>query len=55
MIEDPHDRGTYGRRRGRPSRFGASCTIWWAFGEHDGVFLLEAPDDVAVTALATTM
>ena len=26
--------------------------IWWAFGEHDGVFLLEAPDNVAVVALA---
>jgi GYD domain len=26
--------------------------LWWAFGEHDGVFLLEAPDDVAAVALA---
>ena len=29
-----------------------AARLWWAFGEHDGVFLLNAPDNVAVVALA---
>ena len=51
MIENPQDRGTAAARAAES----LGCTlrgIWWAFGEHDGVFLLEAPDNVAVVALA---
>jgi uncharacterized protein with GYD domain len=51
MIENPHDRGTVAAEAAES----LGCKlhgIWWAFGEHDGVFLLEAPDNVAVVALA---
>ena len=51
MIENPHDRGAVAADAAASLR----CKlhgIWWAFGEHDGVFLLEAPDNVAVVALA---
>ncbi len=51
MIENPHDRGAAATQAAES----LGCKlhgIWWAFGEHDGVFLLEAPDNVAVVALA---
>ena len=51
MIENPHDRGAVATEVAES----LGCKlhgIWWAFGEHDGVFLLEAPDNVAVVALA---
>jgi uncharacterized protein with GYD domain len=51
MIEKPHDRGATAAEAAES----LGCKlhgIWWAFGEHDGVFLLEAPDNVAVVALA---
>ena len=51
MIENPHDRGAVAAKAAES----LGCKlhgIWWAFGEHDGVFLLEAPDNVAVVALA---
>ena len=51
MIENPHDRGAVAAEAAES----LGCKlhgIWWAFGEHDGVFLLEAPDNVAVVALA---
>ena len=51
MIDNPHDRGAAAAKTAES----LGCTlrgIWWAFGEHDGVFLLEAPDNVAVVALA---
>ncbi len=51
MIENPHDRGTVAAEAA--ASLGCKLHgIWWAFGEHDGVFLLEAPDNVAVVALA---
>jgi uncharacterized protein with GYD domain len=51
MIENPHDRGAVAAETAE-SLGGKLHGIWWAFGEHDGVFLLEAPDNVAVVALA---
>ena len=51
MIENPQDRGASAAEAAKS----LGCTlhgIWWAFGEHDGVFLLEAPDNVAAVALA---
>jgi uncharacterized protein with GYD domain len=51
MVENPHDRGAVAAEAAES----LGCQlhgIWWAFGEHDGVFLLEAPDNVAVVALA---
>jgi uncharacterized protein with GYD domain len=51
MIENPHDRGAVAAEAAES--LGCKLQgIWWAFGEHDGVFLLEAPDNVAVVALA---
>jgi uncharacterized protein with GYD domain len=51
MIENPHDRGAVAAEAAES----LGCKlhgIWWAFGQHDGAFLLEAPDNVAVVALA---
>jgi uncharacterized protein with GYD domain len=51
MVENPHDRGALAAQAAES----LGCTlhgIWWAFGEHDGAFLLEAPDNTAVVALA---
>ena len=51
MIENPHDRGAVAAAAAES--LGCKLQgIWWAFGEHDGVFVLEAPDNVAVVALA---
>lgn len=50
MVEDPQDRGAAATQAAES----LGCKlhgIWWAFGEHDGVFLLEAPDNAAVVAL----
>jgi uncharacterized protein with GYD domain len=51
MIDNPHDRGAVAAEAA--DSLGCKLHgIWWAFGEHDGVFLLEAPDNVAVVSLA---
>jgi uncharacterized protein with GYD domain len=51
MIENPHDRGAVATEAAES--LGCKLRgIWWAFGDHDGAFLLEAPDNVAVVALA---
>jgi uncharacterized protein with GYD domain len=51
MIENPHDRGAVAAQTAES--LGCKLQgIWWAFGEHDGVFLLEAPDNATVVALA---
>jgi uncharacterized protein with GYD domain len=51
MIDNPHDRGAVAAEAAES--LGCKLRgIWWAFGEHDGVFVLEAPDNVAVAALA---
>ena len=50
MVENPQDRGAAAEQAAES--LGCKLLgIWWAFGEHDGVFLLEAPDNVAVVAL----
>ena len=54
MIENPQDRGAAAREAAES----LGCTLhgmWWALGEHDGVFLVEAPDNVAVVALSMTV
>jgi uncharacterized protein with GYD domain len=51
MIENPQDRGAVAVQAAES----LGCKlhgIWWAFGDHDGVFVLEAPDNVTVVALA---
>jgi uncharacterized protein with GYD domain len=51
MIDNPQDRAAVAAETAES----LGCKlhgIWWAFGEHDGVFLLEAPDNVTVVALA---
>jgi uncharacterized protein with GYD domain len=51
MIEDPQDRSAAAAEAAES----LGCKlhgIWWALGEHDGAFLLEAPDNVAVVALS---
>jgi uncharacterized protein with GYD domain len=51
MIENPHDRGAVAAQTAES--LGAKLHgIWWAFGEYDGVFLAEAPDNVTVVALS---
>jgi uncharacterized protein with GYD domain len=51
MIENPHDRGAVAAETAK-SLGGKLHGFWWAFGDYDGAFLLEAPDNVAVVALA---
>jgi uncharacterized protein with GYD domain len=51
MIENPQDRTAAAQEAAES----LGCTlhgIWWTLGDHDGVFLLEAPDNVAVVALS---
>ena len=54
MIENPQDRGAAAAQ----AAGSLGCKLhglWWALGEHDGVFLLEAPDNAAVVALSMTV
>jgi uncharacterized protein with GYD domain len=51
MIENPQDRGAASREAAES----LGCKLhglWWTLGERDGAFLLEAPDNIAVVALA---
>jgi uncharacterized protein with GYD domain len=51
MIENPQDRGAVAAQTAES----LGCKmhgIWWTFGDHDGVFLLEAPDNTTVVALS---
>lgn len=51
MIENPQDRGAAAAQTAES----LGCKlhgIWWTLGEHDGAFLVEAPDNVAVVALS---
>ncbi len=51
MIENPQDRSAAARQAAES--LGCKLQgIWWSLGERDGVFLLEAPDNVAVAALS---
>src|ERR1700761_9284838 len=51
MIENPQDRSAAAAETAES----LGCKLhglWWALGDRDGVFLLEAPDNVAVVALS---
>ena len=51
MIENPQDRGAVAATTAES----LGCKlhgIWWALGDRDGVFLLEAPDNATVVALS---
>jgi len=54
MIENPQDRGAAAEHAA--ASLGCKLHgIWWALGDHDGVFLVEAPDNAAVVALSMTV
>jgi uncharacterized protein with GYD domain len=51
MIDSPEDRSAAATEAAES----LGCKLhglWWALGDHDGAFLLEAPDNVAVVALS---
>jgi len=51
MVEDPQDRGAAATQAAES----LGCKLhgfWWAFGDRDGAYILEAPDHAAVVALA---
>jgi uncharacterized protein with GYD domain len=51
MIENPQDRSAAAARTAES----LGCKLhglWWALGDHDGVFLMEAPDNMTVVALS---
>ena len=51
MIDDPQDRSAAAEQAA--ASLGCKLQgIWWSLGERDGVFLLEAPDTIAVVALS---
>lgn len=51
LIENPQDRGK--AAADAAESLGARMVgFWYAFGEFDGVFLVEAPDNATVVALA---
>ena len=51
MLANPHDRGKAAAEAAES--IGTKLHgFWWALGEFDGVFLLEAPDNVTAAALS---
>ena len=51
MIENPQDRSAAAAKTAES----LGCKLhglWWALGDYDGVFLMEAPDNVTVVALS---
>jgi uncharacterized protein with GYD domain len=51
MVDSPQDR----RAAAAQAAESLGCKLhgfWWAFGDHDGVFILEAPDNASAVALA---
>ena len=51
LIKEPQDRSAAGREVAE-SLGGKLVGFWYAFGEFDGVFLLEAPDNATAAAVA---
>jgi uncharacterized protein with GYD domain len=54
LIKDPQDR----EEAARPAFEAAGCelkNIWYAFGEHDGYALFEAPDSVSAASIAVAV
>jgi uncharacterized protein with GYD domain len=51
LVDNPQDRSA-AAREAVESLGGSLLGFWFAFGEFDGVFLLEAPDNTAAAAVA---
>jgi uncharacterized protein with GYD domain len=51
LLDDPQDRSAAAREVAE-SLGGKLLGFWFAFGEFDGVFLMEAPDNASAAALA---
>ena len=51
LVKEPQDRSAAGREVAE-SLGGKLLGFWYAFGEFDGVFLLEAPDNATAAAVA---
>ena len=51
LLEQPQDRSAAAREVAE-SLGGKLLGFWFAFGEFDGVFLMEAPDNASAAALA---
>jgi uncharacterized protein with GYD domain len=51
LLSDPQDRSAAAREVAE-TLGGKLLGFWYAFGEFDGVFLMEAPDNASAAALA---
>ena len=51
LLDQPQDRSEAGREVAE-SLGGKLLGFWYAFGEFDGVYLMEAPDNATAAALA---
>ena len=51
MVDNPQDRAAAAREVAE-SLGGKLLGFWFAFGEFDGVFIVEAPDNTAAAALS---
>ena len=51
LLDQPQDRSSAAREVAE-SLGGKLLGFWYAFGEFDGVFLMEAPDNASAAALA---
>jgi uncharacterized protein with GYD domain len=51
LLDEPQDRSAAAREVAE-SLGGKLLGFWYAFGEFDGVFLMEAPDNASAAALA---
>ena len=54
LLDQPQDRSAAAREVAE-SLGGKLLGFWYAFGEFDGVFLMEAPDNASAAALAMTV
>jgi len=51
LVDDPQDRGA-AAREAFESLGGTLLGYWFCFGEFDGVFIAEAPDNASITGAA---
>jgi uncharacterized protein with GYD domain len=51
MVDNPHDRSA-AAREAIESLGGRMLGFWFAFGEYDGAFVAEAPDNATAAGLA---
>jgi uncharacterized protein with GYD domain len=54
IVENPQDR-SQAAKAAVESLGGTMHGFWFAFGEYDGYFLMEAPDNTAAAALSATV